>query len=183
MSRFDIDFVDKNNEREMLALRLEKLTNTIAERMYRESADAGDFLFCDGEFDLSRPEEGQWTPFGKDDFWGKREQYCRFKQQVTIPEKFDGKTVVYDLTPYPDTAWNTNAEQFIIYVNGKMVQAIDHNHTYIFLGDPAKAGEKFDILLSAYCDDWSYRGPVRLRATLKVLDKELRSLYFDFAVP
>ena len=29
---------------------------------------------------------------------------------------------------------------FIIYVNGRMVQAIDHNHTYVFLGDPAKGG-------------------------------------------
>ena len=182
MARFDIDFTDKNNEREMLTLRLERLTNTIAERMWRGCADAGDFMFCDGEFDLSKIEEGNWVPFGKDDFWGRREQYCRFRQTVTVPDEFDGKTVIYDVTPYPDTNWKSNAEQFIVYVNGRMVQAIDHNHTYVFLGDPAKAGEKFDIVLSAYCDDWSYNGPIKLRANLKVIDKELRGLYFDFAV-
>ena len=182
MSRFDIDFVDKNNEREMLMQRLKKIANSVAGRMYPDCEDAGGFLFCDGESDPSRIDEGQWVPFGSDEHWGRREQYCRFKQQVTIPERFDGKTVVYDLTPYLHSAWTTSAEQFIVYVNGKLIQAIDHNHTYIFLGDPAKAGEKFDIVLSAYCDDWSYRGPVQLKATMKVLDKELRSLYFDFAV-
>lgn len=183
MSRFDIDFVDKNNEREMLMQRLRKTMNSLAERRYLDSKDTGDFLFCDGEFDLSKIDEGEWKPFGKNDFWGEREQYCRFKQTVTIPGEYDGKTVVYDITPYPHDSWTSNAEQFIVYLNGKMVQAIDHNHTYIFLGDPAKAGETFDIVLSAYCDDWSYRGPIQLRGALKVLDKELRNLYFDFAVP
>lgn len=183
MSRFDIDFVDKNNEREMLANRLKKLTETIAERMWRGSVDAGEFMFCDGESDPSKINEGNWVPFGKDNYWGRREQYCRFKQTVTVPPEFAGKTVIYELNPYPDSGWKTSAEQFIVYLNGRLVQAIDHNHTYIFLGDPAKGGETFDIVLSAYCDDWSYRGSVRLNASIKVIDKDLRSLYFDFAVP
>ena len=34
MSRFDIDFVDKNNEREMLMQRLRKTMNSLAERRY-----------------------------------------------------------------------------------------------------------------------------------------------------
>ncbi len=183
MARFDIDFVDRNNEREMLPFRIKKIAESLAERIYIDSRDTGDFLFCEGDGTPQNSDGCDWTPFGKDDFWGYKEQYCRFKQTVTIPDEFDGMPVIYELNPYPHRAWETSAEQFIIYVNGRMVQAIDHNHTYVFLGDPARGGESFDIFLSAYCDDWSYRGPVQLRGSIKVPDKEVRGLYFDFAVP
>lgn len=180
---FDIPFVDKNNERKMLAARVKQIIDHLAGRIFIDRESTGDFLFRDGQSDISKINDGEWTVFGKDDFWGYKEQYCWFKQTVTIPERFAGKKVVYDITPFPSFRWENRAQQFIVFVNGKMVQGVDLNHTFIYLADCAKGGETFDIALNAYCDDWEYRGPTQLAAALKVMDEDVHSLYYDLMVP
>lgn len=174
---------DKNSERKMLALRVEQVIEHLGARIFTDSEDAGDFLFCDGQRAPDEISENEWIPFGKDDMWGYREEYCRFRQMVTVPERFAGKPVVYELTPYPDSEWKNKAQQFIIFVDGRLTQGIDPNHTYIYLTHCAKGGETFDILLNAYCDDWEFRGKASLRAALKVKDEEVSALYYDLTVP
>ncbi|MBR2414670.1 MAG: alpha-mannosidase [Clostridia bacterium] len=180
---FDIPFVDKNNERKMLAARIKQIIDHLAGRIFTDSENTGDFLFRDGQSDISKINEGEWTAFGKDDFWGYKEQYCWFKQTVTVPDRFAGKTVVYDITPFPSFRWENRAQQFIVFVNGKMVQGVDMNHTYIILEENAKGGESYDIALNAYCDDWEYRGPTQLCANLKVIDNDIAALYYDLLTP
>ncbi len=174
---------DKNSERKMLALRVGQVTEHLGERIFTDSEDAGDFLFQDGQHAPDGADGGEWIPFGRDDMWGYREEYCRFKQTVTVPERFSGKPVVYKLTPYPDSGWRNRAQQFIIFVNGKLTQGIDPYHTYVYLTHCAKGGETFDIALNAYCDDWEFRGKTSLRASLKVKDEEVNALYYDLTVP
>lgn len=183
MSHFDIPFRDKNSERKMLAQRIRRLMNDIRARIFDDSEDAGDFLFRDGQSTIDKINEGEWTPFGKNDFWGYREQYCWFKQTVKIPERFKGRKVAYFVSPYIHTDWDNRDQQFIVYVNGKMVQGLDVNHAHIFLTDCAQGGEEFDIALSAYCDDWTYSGKVQLKATLKTYDADVNSLYYDIRIP
>ncbi len=183
MAHFDIPFVDKNSERKMYAQRVYRIIEQLSGRIFRDAVDAGDFLFRDGQFKLSDLDKGEWTPFGKNDYWGYKEQYCWFKQTVTIPEEFKGETVVYELKPYPYEGWRNRAQQFIVFVNGKMVQGIDPWHTYIRLADKAEGGETFDIALNAYCDDWEFRGTAQLKAELKILDAAVNDLYYDLSVP
>ncbi len=182
MAHFDIPFVDRNSERKMLPQRVRQIIDHVSHRIFSDSECAGDFLMRDGQSDISKINEGEWKPFGKDDYWGYREQYCWFKQTVTVPERFSGKNVVYSVTPRPDSGWNTRGEQFIVYVDGKMVQGVDLNHDYIRLVENAKGGETFEIALSAYCDDHEYRGPVQLRTSLKTIDDEVSGLYYDLLV-
>lgn len=183
MSHFDIPFRDKNSERKMLAQRIKRLMDDIKGRIFDDSEDAGDFLFRDGQSTIDKIDEGEWTPFGKNDFWGYREQYCWFKQTVKIPERFKGRKVAYFISPFIHTGWDNRDQQFIIYVNGKMVQGLDVNHAHIFLTDCAEGGEEFDIALSAYCDDWTFSGKVQLCATLKTYDPDVNALYYDIRIP
>lgn len=183
MGHFDIPFVDKNNERKMLAQRINRIREQLEGRIFIDSEDAGDFLFRDGQYKFSDLDKGEWKPFGKDDFWGYREQYCWFKQTVTIPERFKGQTVVYEIKPFPYEGWRNRAQQFIIYVNGKMVQGMDPWHTFVYLADKAEGGESFDIALNAYCDDWEFRGPAQLKAEMKVMDRDVSDLCYDISVP
>lgn len=180
---FDIPFCDKNSERKMLASRVMQIIEHIGDRIFTDSEDAGEFLFREGQYTPAQINEGEWTPFGKDDMWGYREEYCWFKQTVTIPERFAGKPVVYEISPFSDSSWNNRAQQFIFFVNGKLVQGADRNHSYIYLTHCAKGGEVFDIALNAYCDDWEFRGRTTLRASLKVKDEEVNALYYDLLVP
>ncbi len=180
---FDIPFCDKNNERKMLASRVKQIIDHIGDRIFTDCDDAGDFMFREGQYSPDKIDEGEWVPFGKDDMWGYREEYCWFKQTVRIPERFAGKSVVYEVTPFPDGSWRTPQQQFIFFVNGKMVQGGDSHHTYIYLAEHAKGGETFDIALNAYCDDWEFRGKSALRAYLKVKDMETNALYYDLLTP
>lgn len=183
MAHFDIPFVDKNSERKMLASRIKQIIDQLWGRIFTASERTGDFLFRDGQSDISKIDEGTWTVFGKSDYWGYREQYCWFKQSITVPAAFAGQTVVYDVTPFPDYRWETRGQQFIVFVNGKMVQGIDSNHTYIILTDCALGGETYDIALNAYCDDWEFKGQSQLAAFMRVLDKDVQDLYYDLMVP
>lgn len=180
---FDIPFCDKNSERKMLASRVRQIIGHVGERIFTDSENTGDFLFREGQHTPAEINGGEWVPFGKDDMWGYREEYCWFKQTVTVPERFAGKPVVYEISPYPDSKWESPAQQFMFFVDGKLVQGADHNHSYIYLTHCAKGGEEFNIALNAYCDDWEFRGRTALRAELKVKDEEVNALYYDLLVP
>lgn len=180
---FDIPFCDKNSERKMLASRVEQIIDHVGDRIFTDSEDTGDFLFREGQYTPAEINDGEWTVFGKNDMWGYREEYCWFKQKVTIPARFAGKPVVYEITPYPDSRWESRAQQFIFFVNGKLIQGADPNHRYIYLTHCAEGNESFDIALNAYCDDWEFRGRTSLRGTLKVKDEEVNALYYDMLVP
>lgn len=183
MANFDIPFKDKNSERKMFAQRVRRIISDLRGRVYTDTERVGDFMFRDGQYPISQLNEGEWRPFGADEYWGYREQYCWFRHTVTIPERFAGKKVIYDINPFPHSGWNTRAHQFMLYLNGELIQGVDMNHTFIYLSDCAKGGETFDIALSAYCDDWDFRGQAQLCATLKTVDAEVRDLMFDLLVP
>ncbi len=183
MANFDIPFTDKNSERKMLAQRVHKIIDHLGSRVYTESERVGGFMFRDGQYKISQLDEGEWRPFGDDEYWGYREQYCWFRHTVTIPARFAGKKVIYDINPFPCSGWNSRAQQFMLYVDGKLVQGVDMNHTFIYLADCAKGGETFDIALSAYCDDWDFRGQAQLSVSLKTVDEDVRNLIYDLSVP
>lgn len=184
MAHFDVDFHDKNSERYMLSGRIGR----IADDLYRkflivDSVDTGDFMFRDGQYAFSQKDEGEWVPFkANKDYWGYRECYCWFKQTVKIPEKFKGEHVIYKLFPFC-REWETTNPQFIIYINGELVQGGDSNHQYVTVTPCAEGGEELEIYINAYSDDWEWRGEMQLGARLQVFDDVAQSVYFDILTP
>ena len=177
----DIPFLDKNNERKLLIMRVYRIIEDLQHRIYSASVDTGDFLYREGQVGTEDENKNEWTTFGRNDFWGSRELYCQFKQSFTVPEEFAGKTLVYDITCYPDTEWRGPAQQFILFLDGKQVQGIDSNHTFIYLPDTS-AGRSYDVFLNAYYDDDEFRGKAQLRASLRVFDKAVNDVYYDLKV-
>ena len=183
MTHFDIPFTDKNNERRMLFRRIERLCRDMRARVFDNSVRVGGLFFREGQFSPEAIEEGDWRPFGDEEYWGAREEYCWFRQSVTIPESFRGREVVYEVDPLPDVEWDTSAFQFILFVDGEIRQGIDSNHTYAILTPCAEGGETYEIAMNAYCDDNDYCGQAKLYAYLKTRDPIARDLYYDFSVP
>ena len=185
MAHFEIDFHDKNSERYMISGRI----NQILRDMYSkfiiiDSVDTGDFLYRDGQYSVEDIDKGEWTPFrANKDYWGYRECYCWFKQTVKIPESFKGQHVIYNITPYARNWENEVNPQFIICVNGKVVQGADSNHRYVTLTDCAEGGEELEIAINAYSDDWEWRGEIQLGAQLQVFDDVAFCTYFDILTP
>ncbi len=185
MAHFEIDFHDKNSERYMISGRI----NQILRDMYSkfiiiDSVDTGDFLYRDGQYSIEDIDKGEWTPFkANKDYWGYRECYCWFKQTVKIPDSFKGQHVIYNITPYARNWENEVNPQFIICVNGKVVQGADSNHRYVTLTPCAEGGEELEIAINAYSDDWEWRGEIQLGAQLQVFDDVAFCTYFDILTP
>lgn len=184
MAHFDVDFHDKNSERYMLSGRIGRIANDLYRKfLIVDSVDTGDFMFRDGQYTFSQKDEGEWLPFkANKDYWGYRECYCWFKQTVKIPEKFKGEHVIYKLFPFC-REWETINPQFIIYINGKLVQGGDSNHQYVTVTPCAEGGEELEIYINAYSDDWEWRGEMQLGARLQVFDDVAQSVYFDILTP
>lgn len=183
MPHFDIPFEDKNTSRKMLYRRIERICRDVRQRVFDNSVRVRDVWFRDGRYAAHEIEKGEWRPFGDEEYWGRREQYCWFRQTVTIPASFRGREVVYAVDPCPDSGWHTRCFQFILFVNGVLVQGIDLNHTYAILTHCAEGGETYEIALNAYCDDNDFRGQAKFYAYLKTRDTVARDLYYDLSVP
>ena len=185
MAHFEIDFHDKNSERYMISGRINQiLRDMYAKFIIIDSVDTGDFLYRDGQYSIEDINEGEWTPFrANKDYWGYRECYCWFRQTVKIPDSFKGQHVIYNITPYARNWENEVNPQFIICVNGKVVQGADSNHRYVTLTPCAEGGEELEIAINAYSDDWEWKGEIQLGAQLQVFDDVAFCTYFDILTP
>lgn len=185
MAHFEIDFHDKNSERYMISGRINQLMRDMYSKfVIIDSVDTGDFFFRDGQYGFADKDKGEWTPFkANKDYWGYRECYCWFKQTIKIPEEFKGQHVIYNITPYRRTWENEVNPQFIIYVNGKVIQGADSNHRYVTVTPCAEGGEELEIYINAYSDDWEWKGEIQLGAQLQAFDDIAFATYFDILTP
>ncbi|MDR0530685.1 MAG: glycosyl hydrolase-related protein [Oscillospiraceae bacterium] len=184
MANFDVPFADKNSERYVLSRRVATIIDHIArDFLYPLSVPTGDFLLRDGQYSIGQIDQGEWREFhAETEFWGYPECYCWFRQRITVPKEFAGSPVLYEVMPH-ERGWNECNPQFILFANGKALQGLDSNHTYVRLLEKAQGGETFDIALNAYTDKHEWRGPVRMRARLRTIDSLALELYYDLKTP
>ena len=82
---------------------------------------------------------GDWTDIPETSFWGGDQEYRVFAGKATIPDNFRGKIVEFQLLTGREGQWDATNPQFSVYVNGKLRQGFDTNHTSVVLmPSPAK---------------------------------------------
>ncbi|MDR1928243.1 MAG: glycosyl hydrolase-related protein [Oscillospiraceae bacterium] len=178
MPNFDVPFVDKNSERHILSKRAEIVLEHIKRTyVYPDAEPTGDFAYREGKSVIGQLEEGEWRRFDPlKDYWGYYDCYSWFRQTVTVPARFAGQPVIYEVSSFA----NANANlQLILFADGKPVQGMDDNHRFVQLLDCAKGGEVIEIALNAYTEGDSQR----MCAQLKTVNKLARQLYFDLLTP
>lgn len=126
-------------------------------------------------------DDSLWDDFHRTDRWGGKDTHYWFRTSVTIPENFHGKTVVYRLETGREGQWDALNPQFLIYVNGELIQGLDVNHRETELSACALPGETYSIALYAWSGTTD--GLVELRSELAVLDSETEKLYYNIKVP
>ena len=100
------------------------------------------------------PDTKDFIPFSQEDFWGgKQDSHAWFSFRVTLPEK-EG---VYRLKINTNLGgWDAVNPQLMAYVNGKLAQGLDTNHTHLYVTDDcdvmlyAYSGQKIDARLSLF---------------------------------
>lgn len=165
--------------------RIKRLLDEMSKYIYPEleSFEIRGFKFIESGYDCHElpTSKENWSDFKYGDRWGGRDKHFWFKTTVAIPQNFEGKEIVFEVKTGREGQWDALNPQFIVYVNGKLIQGIDVNHRQIVLSQNANSSETFEIALHAYSG--MIDGLVELRATVSVYDSKLEKLYYDIKVP
>jgi len=123
----------------------------------------------------------EWEPFVTGDRWGGRDLHTWFRTEIRIPERFGGKTVVFTVNTGREGEWDALNPQFLLYINGIIVQGLDVNHRDTILSDNAIAGEVYNIALHGYSG--MKEGLVELNSKISILNEDVENLFYNINVP
>lgn len=185
MRHFDVDFRDKNGERYQLSKRIAELTEALMANYFVYDTEVLEGVwFRDGKFTYEQREEGTWLPFDTEhDTWGYADCYAWMKHSFTIPTRFAGRPVYYQILPQEGKKWAWGSPQALLYANGEALQGFDSNHTRTRLLDCAQGGEHYEMLLNLYAGGRDYEGKIGTRLRLLSVDDEVEKLYWHLRTP
>lgn len=144
----------------LLKERIGKMLEYLQEQVYPKQVAIPSYKMIRTDercLDVNNLDTSSWTEITNQELWGGHREYYWFETVVTIPEEFDGECVVYELKTGKEGEWDATNPQFSIFVNGVRVQGLDVNHREIILAEPAKAGDTYRIVLSAFTGDQNFR--------------------------
>jgi len=139
-----------------------------------EKLEGLEVVECGYKQDNTPPETG-WAPLeflvGKDKhFWLR----TSFRTPKTIEP---GRRYLLNIVSNGVKGWDASNPQGLLYLNGKMVQGLDINHTEAFL-EPDR-----EYMLHLYMYTAELARPFELTLQLCMLDMETEGLYYDLQVP
>ena len=160
--------------------RYEKIKSTleVLEKYIVESRTEIDgFVYkeCDYKKDNILPViDDSFKPYEQDERWGGvKDCHYWFYKKLEVPED----DMDFKLITGREGLWDGDNPQFIVYVNGKIVQALDVNHTtYNF----SKKGT-YEIYLYAYTG--MKDGLIEFKPYLEKINRISEQLYYDIKVP
>ncbi|MBD5537396.1 MAG: alpha-mannosidase [Lachnospiraceae bacterium] len=125
--------------------RAEQYLAAIKDTIEQACVPIDDILYQEG-----RDTTGSWQTFVKDSYWGKNDTWYQFRTEFTIPAAYEGKCVRGKLVTGREGGWNALNPQFLLRINGHVIQALDTNHQTFLLSASAKEGETYKLEFEAY---------------------------------
>ncbi len=129
---------------------------------------------CGYKTDNVIPPREEMTPCEQGVWWGNgwdSHAWFRFTVTPAAPNTF------LRIETDRKKGWDADNPQFILYVNGKMVQGLDINHRE----SPLKTGETAEVAIYAYTGPKIERA--QLFADLMELNVDVEGLYYDILYP
>ena len=137
---------------------LDKRVNVICEELkklkIRQKFTIDNWQYKEGNY--IRPEEAEADTAAWEDFdcqkmhWYGKDRHYWFKTIYRVPHELDGKRMWLHVRTQIDEWDDAKNPQFLLFVNGEVVQGIDMNHRDVFLSPSAKEGDVLEIGLQAY---------------------------------
>ncbi len=166
-----------------IAERINRLLDELSKTIYPDRIEIRnfDFIQCGYDCHVLPDADAGGKNFESGDRWGGQDKHGWFKTRAVVPESFNGRKLVFEVKTGREGDWDALNPQFLVYVNGKLIQGMDVNHREIILSDYARSGEEFEIYLHAYSG--MKEGLSELHAFLSVFDSNVNKLYYDIKVP
>lgn len=139
------------------------------------------------EGNFIRPEEAEADSAAWEDFdcqkmhWYGKDRHYWFKTSYQVPKELDGKRMWLHVRTQIDEWDDAKNPQFLLFVNGEVIQGIDMNHRDVFLSPSAKEGEVLEIGLQSYTG--TLYTEFNLIVEMQEIDDKIEKLYYDLWVP
>lgn len=160
--------------------RVVQYLSVIKETIEQNCVPIDDILYQEG-----REITGEWQEFPKGGYWGKNDTWYQFRTEFTIPGAYEGKCVKCKLSTGREGGWNALNPQFLLKVNGRVIQALDTNHQEFLLSSCAEAGDTYTLEFEAYAgreigNDVLFRdAPVQFRLHAFCHSEDAERAYYD----
>lgn len=118
-----------------------------------------------------------WSRFEENMRFGNKDRHFWFRFTMKTPPKADNKECIFKLITAKNGEGDALNPQGIIYLNGRMIQGLDINHTEVLLDFDTE----YDVLIYMYTgmfDQWFDFEP-----SVCLIDKLIEKLYYDIHVP
>lgn len=160
--------------------KIKRYLGILGEQRYFGSVKVDGIEYCDAEYKNGNtpPPVSNFKPYKWGERWGEgKDSHAWFHVHVKIPEKMQGAPIELVISSENDGTWDACNPQYIVYVDGKLRQGADINHTTVEL----EGADEYDVYL------YGYTGPknssTRLFLELKNRNDDVNGLYYDIAVP
>ena len=187
--------------------RIQVIANQMGNLRFRDKVELNDWEYKYGQY--FRPEEAEagprpWEKFdtqkmhwyaeyaGTDQFEGKFEgqrtdfhgipgTHYWFRTTATVPQSFHGKSVWMRIRTQIEEWDDGKNPQFLVFLNGEVIQGADMNHRDIWLRPEAVGGEELKLDIQAYTG--TLHREFRFLVDLYVRDEEINRFYYDLLIP
>jgi alpha-mannosidase len=164
--------------------RIERITKDLQRAMYADSETISAYKVLEGCRDKAAAldlDDSGWREYRDGELWGGYDKHQWFRTSITIPERFAGKNVIFRTTTGREGEWDALNPQFLLYIDGRLVQGLDVNHREAVISDCAESGRTYSIAMLAYSG--LHEAMIMLHTELCVLDKAIEGLYYNLMVP
>lgn len=168
---------------------LDKRVNVICEELKRlkvkQKFTIEDWKYKEGNY--IHPEDAEADPAPWEIFdcrnmhWYGKDRHYWFKAVYRVPGELDGKRMWLHVRTQIDEWDDAKNPQFLLFVNGEVVQGIDMNHRDVFLCPEAREGEELILELQAYTG--TLHTEFNLIVEMQEIDDRIEKLYYDLWVP
>ncbi len=160
--------------------KIKKYLSILKEHIYtnEKPADGVEICPCEYKTDNTPPSLSEFKPYRQGDVWGSGlDSHAWFHFTARIDDEHRGKPVQLRLRS-DRTGWDGDNPQFIAYIDGKMRQGLDTNHTYVALDGKKNT---YDVYIYGYTGQKI--ASTKFFASVRNVNEEVWTLYYDIIVP
>ncbi len=155
---------------------IETTLSTVRKYMVAGNYGGGDFYYkeCDYKTDNNIPEiDETWKKWGPRSEMSGLDKHVWVRGKIKTPDSVPDDTyLVLDCTKIGENP------QTILYLDGRMMQGFDGNHSTARI----ECGREYDVTLYIYFDGVNI-GSAMIQPCMKTISKKVEKAYFDMKIP
>jgi alpha-mannosidase len=164
--------------------RVERIVKDLEKAIYTDFEPILRYKVCEGKFEGGNHKDlkdKNWNEYVTGSLWGGYDKHQWFRATVKIPDRFVGKNVVFRITTGREGLWDATNPQFLLYIDGKLIQGLDVNHREVVLTECAEEDKEYSIAFLGYSG--LIDSKITITTELSVLDKKIEDIFYNLNVP